>query len=804
MKRSGNSGQIAIFLSIILLSVVLLAGVLIDISRAGAGEAIIKKSAEISAKSILAGYDSRLKEEYGIFAYDITNEDFLNATFRSYLERNLSTADLKSNEEASIYGFKIEKVNVTPVFNMSENEVFRHQLLEYMKFRAPKEMVEGLLDRLSAMKDMGKISRAYSKKVEVDKTLGKMDKVQQKLKRNIDGSGEVGGGFVNGFNLNGSWQNTFTDYISSIHELDTLKMKLQQINGAISLLDYVNIDQSKNDNKNDSTSVIANESKKDIDLELKELQSEREGILKSISELDGVMDFAFDNLKSDLTGRYINSNADAINQVARISELGKNVETAINDLDTYMMENFKDENSYISDFTKIMSSDLAEIKELVLSGQKVTDMTERLQKNIDSLNGISDGLEILDSLVKGGKSSDAISLEDEIMNLLAGYGTIDYSYVKPVKEKEMEDPRKEQSKKLQKTFIGKILNDKDLVNSGIVMGGLPSQKKTTSKDFSSEDEPYLSSRSQNGIEKIDTPRGVEYNGSLGNFAGEADLYDEEAGFQQKALDFAGGIGELLAGDVKKLRDNIYINEYIMGMFKNQVGAIEKNGAEEKSKFLNGIEWENKDTFFDCEVEYILHGNSSEIANRTMTDAQILLLRLGADLIHVYTDPKKKELAITTATAVAGWWTGGAGIPIISNLIMCSWALGEALIDLDDLKEGKQVPLYKRQGDWKLELGLSKAEGLKTDERLNFSYHDYLRLFLLVMDEEKKLGRLEDLIEINIGRGKPGFKAAKANTFIRAEVEVSMNNLFLSKGLIPEKLRSSSGRRIFKVLVYEGY
>ena len=87
---------------------------------------------------------------------------------------------------------------------------------------------------------------------------------------------------------------------------------------------------------------------------------------------------------------------------------------------------------------------------------------------------------------------------------------------------------------------------------------------------------------------------------------------------------------------------------------------------------------------------------------------------------------------------------------------------------------------------------------------SFSYDDYLRLFLLTMDEEDKLGRVEDLIEVRTpSLKKPGFKVSGCNTFIRVEVEISMKNLFISQPFIPENIRTQeNGRRKIRVLVYE--
>jgi len=52
----------------------------------------------------------------------------------------------KKKEEKSLdlYDYKIENVKVQPIYNLSEPEVLRAQILEYMKYRGPKELSEDL------------------------------------------------------------------------------------------------------------------------------------------------------------------------------------------------------------------------------------------------------------------------------------------------------------------------------------------------------------------------------------------------------------------------------------------------------------------------------------------------------------------------------------------------------------------------------------------------------------------------------------------------------------------------------------
>jgi hypothetical protein len=200
--KDKTSGQITVFLAITLLSVLMLAGLLVDLSRISAGKAVVKRAANSASMSVLAKYNSRLKQDYGIFAIPASSEDELNTCFEEYLAANLSIAfeDDSFKKGTDLFDFRIERVKITPILNLSENEVTKQQILEYMKYRAPAELADGFVERLSAVKDVGKMSEGYKKKVGIDKILGSMDKAQQRLKKSIDGIGNSVDKFINGFN----------------------------------------------------------------------------------------------------------------------------------------------------------------------------------------------------------------------------------------------------------------------------------------------------------------------------------------------------------------------------------------------------------------------------------------------------------------------------------------------------------------------------------------------------------------------------------------------------------------------------
>jgi len=816
MRPKGERGQITVFLSIILIPVVLMVGVLIDIVRLSSAETQVKRAVELAALSVLADYESMLKENYGIFALSVESEAQLSELFKSYLEKNLM---IKSQEEdianpgrfiggltfnenndnrpgkINIYNYRIENIKVTPFFNLTENKVVRNQILEYMKYRAPAEIIEGVWDRISAVKSAAKLSEAYRKKINVDKMLGKMDKLQQKLKNVIDGSGGTGNIYVNRFNLNGARDKLVDDYADMLISYKSLSESLNRINNDIRVLE----EQINNGDNNDGTD-------KELKDKLEELKGKRDGILRQIGELGGSISSVWEDIRENHTEAFINPNQQAEKYIDDIVNMGREASVAIAELELYLEEQSEEGDRLFDEFKESCQEDINKLKNLILQGEKASELKDKVVNNRVSLVNALGGINEVKAAVER-QDWTIISSKDMIFGFLnrglAGYDNrVIYEYSMPERGQQHEDPRREKDKEVKESLKEEDGDYKDIREAGIDIEELPSRKKIETGVFDSEDEEQAENGGQTYISETQE---VKYEGELNNLDKEVDLLNEEEKFTNNAFGFISSMGRNLSKSLKAVRDEIYINEYIMGTFKNSVPKLKINNEEVYDLDLRSIEKKLRNTFFESEVEYILHGNPSEKSNRIMTEAQILLIRFGLNTIHVYTDARKKEFANLIATSVAGWLTGGAGIPIISSLIMCAWGMGEAILDLNDIMDGKAVPFYKSKSDWKLDIGLDlDTNSNENKSALSFTYHDYLRLFLLMVDPDEKISRIEDLIELNMSKTRNGFKMYNSNTYLRIEADVSVNYIFITQPFIPVRKKTEDGRHLIKVVFYEGY
>lgn len=190
----------------------------------------------------------------------------------------------------------------------------------------------------------------------------------------------------------------------------------------------------------------------------------------------------------------------------------------------------------------------------------------------------------------------------------------------------------------------------------------------------------------------------------------------------------------LPGEMHQIAYNeLCLNLYIVKYFRHD---------------LDKTQWNN--TFFSNEVEYILCGRLSDEANHNLVYLSLLAYRTIVNAAHIYSDAQKWE-AVTLAASLAG---GGVATPAGQAAIAGVWAGAEAANDMKRLYDGRRVPLIKTADDWVLDLtnaldGNMNSGTESTEENEGLRYEDYLFLLLCFKDDESKLIRIMDLIQLNI-------------------------------------------------------
>lgn len=254
-------------------------------------------------------------------------------------------------------------------------------------------------------------------------------------------------------------------------------------------------------------------------------------------------------------------------------------------------------------------------------------------------------------------------------------------------------------------------------------------------------------------------------------------------------------------------DHVLVNEYC-GMFFSQFcsGAEQKNISEKREKRKGlpktgtdpgettgdgtkpEIQLETQAQVLDYEIEYLLFGNASDRENLSDAVHRLLAVRSGLNLIHILSDSGKREQARALAAVITGAGSITPLILVTTFFVMSVWALGEALMDVKGLLAGKKVVLLKTSEDWTLDVenllvlgrdGTLEAGG---GER-GLSYLSWLKILLFVEPAVRQEYRIMDVIQLNLGQGKSGFRMRNGVYQVHMSGNVCGKYLFFSPAFV---------------------
>lgn len=166
---TGTKGVISLLLSILMVPFVSIAAGLVSLARINSATAIFDESLCNASNSTLGTYDSFLRKRFGLMAisqssvatdFSYTQEDFINDTFKKYMEENLKSL---SNT------YQDTELQVNGVLPLADKDVMLSEILENAKYSVPTKMVidglsiDAMLNKLTSgcttfMTGMGAVS----------------------------------------------------------------------------------------------------------------------------------------------------------------------------------------------------------------------------------------------------------------------------------------------------------------------------------------------------------------------------------------------------------------------------------------------------------------------------------------------------------------------------------------------------------------------------------------------------------------------------------------------------------------------
>ncbi|NLX63177.1 MAG: hypothetical protein GX022_00125 [Clostridiaceae bacterium] len=168
-------GSVTVFLCIVLAVLIPLTCILMDITRYSLAKKQAKTALKICAESVLAAYDRQLKEQYGLFAIYPRDIEIMEKEIYALLSENLNTG-LAVDGFTDLYGFKVLNVDAIPFYNYSEPFVLQQLVAEFMKYRAPVQVVQEFYEKIKVMMGLIKEGEMIERKMTLDKLMNDIRK----------------------------------------------------------------------------------------------------------------------------------------------------------------------------------------------------------------------------------------------------------------------------------------------------------------------------------------------------------------------------------------------------------------------------------------------------------------------------------------------------------------------------------------------------------------------------------------------------------------------------------------------------
>lgn len=206
---------------------------------------------------------------------------------------------------------------------------------------------------------------------------------------------------------------------------------------------------------------------------------------------------------------------------------------------------------------------------------------------------------------------------------------------------------------------------------------------------------------------------------------------DDEGLLERAKRFFSGILSM-QDIIKKGTDAYLINKYIDLKFSS---ALDKQDDDKR--------------YLQYEKEYIICGKKSDPGNLKGTKTRLIALREALNIAYLHADSEKSSQVLAAAELISP----PPLVPATQETIIAAWALAESINDYKRLINGKKVPLIKDDKSWAVDLESvinNKEKGyIDTENDEGSSYEDYLDALIYIMDEDTKLTRMMDLIQISM-------------------------------------------------------
>lgn len=855
--NKGKQASITVYLTLILLLVVSILCTVVESARIKGARGVGKSALTASVDSFYSLYQRELYDSYRIFGYNLngesgeTTEEQIVAGISTYMEENLKGVEMDSLEVSNI-----------AMLTDYGGELFLNQVLSFMKYSAPGDVIKEVLEKFNLYESSEDTSEVMEKKLEAQESLGELSKDMLKLMSQVEGIDTDENGVrvtkagalkvkntfakrivaeapsMNALGINkeivyNSLSNKYFN-ISSVlqysigycdkavdcnNTIESLEKEKEALEKEKSELETTIASQPKEPETDDSktegdtqeggdsqgegesTSESAEEKR------LKEVEAAISSVSSSIREetksLDQYITSLKDN-KEDMRDAIVNTGtriADALNTITSIEGKSKEISKEVDGYEE-VVEGKKDVIG--EELYNEFQEDIVEMKEYLgmqdnsdsLSASSAVSMRPTLIENKSILNSIYST-----SSYSITKESESLEEYKKVLQsnkqLLSGYqvSTLRFDYSTLVIEPEVESPVDQILSLFTEGILSLVVEDMDSISKGSIKEeNLPSLLASIKAEESESDcESILEGCKDN-----------QYNSDIKNmFAVDNSVANdlvEPLLLNQYQMDF---FGDYTQSDKGQTDDNSKLDEKSVSTGIEASNEMNENEAE-----INTLQYE---------LEYIISGHNTDKENLSSVATKLIFLRTLMNFIYIFTDKEKNTSAYATAAALVGFTCLAPLVTLIKVVILFVWAMLEALVDTYALLDGRSVPLFKSKTTFKvtykdlLTMSKSNIAGLagkypKDQEKIgDFSYSNYLRLFLIMNGTKKNCYRSMDIIQMNMQKELgSGFYLSNCVFGMEVLADMKLPEKFITFPFIKQILGETEGYYSFKVKDMEAY
>ena len=853
---NGTKGIISLFLVVIMTPFLSIAAMLVETGRFNSCISLLDEMMGISSNSTLANYDDFMQDRFGLLS--VSQKEDLNKLYGNYLNTN---AEMLGNS------LSLNNVSAEGKYSLNDNEVLKNQLLEYGKFNVPTELAVEFLDlkELIAMLEeatkLDKMAELFTSKTkELDSTITLVESAEE-LKK----SAEKLEGLI------AKYQTDFTDLDDAVKELAEAKKAIKKYNDKMDRLTEKledalakdPVDEDKVESIEEKIEDLEDEDvpdSGDISRLEQTVNKAKEDYATSIETLavemttyKGLMDKCSDALKDIQKAR-----VDSITKSLQIASEKDGKEAEKKQLGDRMKEMDKTSAEYqtAAEQSAALDKEIADLKTelgyINASGSGAKGVEDGWNKALDTYSDATwgeciTGLEALKDKVNSYDASQVTESDTAGLSASEYHNVTIAGYVsKDEVDKYLED----QENELKEGSLGALIDGLTAFMDSIFK---------TESFYNPELSSYINTQYYN--EKIGGLPGADESGggvlkiitSIGDICKSVSDFGENLvklkllSMLKSLKDLIVSIGELIisiiefaADIVKNLLDlfstgRIFYTTYntfnlpcrtdyekgkTMTGYKFSSIGLPDHGlsrysimdnfsvvVEQIKAFANGTGTDY--CFSGAELEYLLFGSNSEVANQLYTFVALYFLRFLVDVVQIQSNAEVQALAASSTF----------GYPIVMGLILFIEPLADTIL----LVNGKEVSMvkstvyltptglpklisalasianfdgaqkeameknmldafnstkedYDKAKEENAQSGIKEPSGhIEEIFKLSYKEHTFL-LMLLTVTNEQQIARLKNIIQMectNRYHDEFVFDLDKSYTYITTDVKVNM-------------------------------